>query len=281
MASEFTQPRAVPMMVDPTQGRRSAYSQQAPTSPLSPRSPVGYDNTPRPFGAPYTPDDAAANNNRPTTDRYSGRGRQDEYTYTSNINALQDSQPQRYSVLQQSQDPLRQSLGQQQTSSPPQSSYGNEGARVVSYQPTSPMQAGPRSPSLDYSQAPMSPLPPYVARPPPAMQPPQYYQEVHHETQAAGQMNYMEMDDRIGYNGGQGRGSTWTPNGGRGSRNDEEMLYQSAGQFNPEGNRGWKKWSGNSKDGEEKESEVWSFVKDIAECCPCFCLCCICFSALN
>ncbi|KAF9203796.1 hypothetical protein BGZ49_006040 [Haplosporangium sp. Z 27] len=99
---------------------------------------------------------------------------------------------------------------------------------VTGYLSTSPMQ-DPRSPSFDYSQPPMSPLPPYIARPPPAMQPPRYYQEIHQEIQGSNQMRPMAIDDRTD---GYGYESERTP--GRGNVNNEDMLFRSAGQINQE-----------------------------------------------
>ncbi|KAF9958305.1 hypothetical protein BGZ72_000617 [Mortierella alpina] len=64
------------------------------------------------------------------------------------------------------------------------------------------------------------------------MKPPHYYQEIHHETQAAGQMEYMDAtDERRGYGGGD---ALWMPGNSRSNRQTEEDIYQSAGQFNPE-----------------------------------------------
>ncbi|KAG0324290.1 hypothetical protein BGZ99_001984 [Dissophora globulifera] len=255
------------MMVDPTARSNSHYSQQAATaSPQSQSQSPGATGTSH-NGNSYSPlhyDDASSNSNR-NTGGYSGRGggsggvavQQNDYTHSNrqsgmndnnsnySNNYTQDSQPIRYSALH----PPSMAQRMSSATSPSQSSYGYEGSRVstigarstAGYQPTSPMQ-GPRSPSLDYSQAPLSPLPPYVARPPPVMQqPPTYYQEVRNETQAANQIHYMEMDDRIGHQGSNSR-----------SRNNEEDIYQSAGQFNPEGNRGmWSSKRNMGEDGEE------------------------------
>ncbi|KAF8978600.1 hypothetical protein BGZ46_006317 [Entomortierella lignicola] len=90
---------------------------------------------------------------------------------------------------------------------------------VTGYLSTSPMQ-DPRSPSFDYSQPPMSPLPPYIARPPPAMQPPRYYQEIHQEIQGSNQMRPMAIDDRTD---GYGYESERTP--GRGNIKRESVIW--------------------------------------------------------
>ncbi|KAG0296630.1 hypothetical protein BGZ98_000874 [Dissophora globulifera] len=270
------------MMVDPTARSNSYYSQQAaPASPQSQLQSSGATGTGH-NGNSYSPrhyDDASSNNNR-NTGGYSGRGgnsggvavQQNDYIHSNrqsgmidnngnnSNNYTQDSQPIRYSALH----PPSMAQRMSSATSPSQSSYGYEGSRVstigtrstAGYQPTSPMQ-GPRSPSLDYSQAPLSPLPPYVARPPPVMQqPPTYYQEVRNETQAANQIHYMEMDDRIGHQGSNSR-----------SRNNEEDIYQSAGQFNPEGNRGmWSSKRTMGEDGEEiKSRECFLVLKDLIE----------------
>ncbi|KAI7816601.1 hypothetical protein BC939DRAFT_468570 [Gamsiella multidivaricata] len=242
MSTESTQPRTVTVPVS-----------QAPLSPRSTRASTAVHDSPWSYGA-YNPDD---------TNRASGG-------YNNNRAPPDDH---RFPAQQEPQDPLRHSMAQQQQQSA-SPSYRHDDPRTGGYQPTSPMQA-PTSPSLDYSQAPMSPLPPYIARPPPAMAPPQYYQEIHQETQAPDQMGPMGTDDRIGHGYAAGDASVWGPGGtGRSSRQDEEMLYRSAGQFNPNKRSGY---------GEEdpKQGECCSFLRDIAEFCPCFCLCCVCFSALN
>ncbi|KAG0253024.1 hypothetical protein BG011_006603 [Mortierella polycephala] len=156
-------------------------------------------------------------------------------------------------------DPLRQSISsqQQQQQHQPSWNHGNpQDPRSSGYRPTSQMQMPPRSPSPDYSQPPGSPLPPYVARPSMAMQPPHYYREIHNETQAAGESPYVDLnDDQIGYAVGRGGGGGGGGGGGsRMHRNDEDLLYQTAGQFNPEAKRGKKKsrFYGDDDDNERK-----------------------------
>ncbi|KAG0203914.1 hypothetical protein BGX28_003966 [Mortierella sp. GBA30] len=176
--------------------------------------------------------------------------------------------PLRHSFIQQRpqsqaypQDPLQQSVIQQ----PQQSLHGNGDSRASGYQRTSQMQV-PRSPSLDYSEPPGSPLPPYVPRPPQPVKLPHYYQEIHHETQAPGQMEFMDpMDERRGYGGGSGGGDAlWTPGNSRSHlQNEEEDIFQSAGQFNPEASRGRRKKK--RDDDDDNRGECWTTLKDIAE----------------
>ncbi|CAO3572554.1 unnamed protein product [Mortierella alpina] len=183
-----------------------------------------------------------------------------------------------------SQDPLRSSIIQQQPQAQPypydprrqsvQSQHplqhtSQRDSRMSSYQATPQMQST-RPPSIGFSEPPGSPLPPYVARPAQAMKPPHYYQEIHHETQAAGQMEYMDAtDERRGYNSGD---ALWMPGNRSSNRQAEEDIYQSAGQFNPEASSRSRK---KSSDG-SRRAECWSTLRDIAEFCPCLCVCCIC-----
>ncbi|KAF9900366.1 hypothetical protein BX616_002611 [Lobosporangium transversale] len=179
-----------------------------------------------------------------------------------------------------------------------------------------PENVRPRALSLTYSEPPLSPLPAYVARLPP-IYPPHYYQEVLNETQAGGaqQRTPLDMDNSgrnshghsydyeyghghgheyghgYGNGSGYGRGSMWIPGGRGGGRNEEENIYQSAGQFNPEARqKGWwrrkkESWYGKGLDDDEKGSgrgETWMVLKEILECCPFCCLCCICgFTSAN
>ncbi|KAG9320141.1 hypothetical protein KVV02_000718 [Mortierella alpina] len=176
--------------------------------------------------------------------------------------------PLRSSIIQQQpqsqpypQDPLRQPVQPQH----PLQQTSQRDSRMSAYQPTPQMQST-RPPSIDFSEPPGSPLPPYVARPPQAMKPPHYYQEIHHETQAAGQMEYMDAtDERRGYGSGD---ALWMPGNSRSSRQAEEDIYQSAGQFNPEASSR----SRNKSSDSSRKAECWSTFRDIAEFCPCLCM---------
>ncbi|KAI8352573.1 hypothetical protein B0O80DRAFT_453431 [Mortierella sp. GBAus27b] len=124
-------------------------------------------------------------------------------------------------------------------------------------QPTSPMDAT-MSPSYNY---PAEASPAYVARQSSAMAPPHYLQEIRQETQMGSEGAYREVEP---WNSG---------NYGRSTREQEYELYKSAGLFNPDarGGGGGKPYVDNEKDNEK----CWPFLRDIADCCPCLCFCCI------
>jgi hypothetical protein len=88
----------------------------------------------------------------------------------------------------------------------------------------------------------------YITRPPPAMAPPHYLQEVRYEAQGGGEMGE--------YQGGYSRSK----------RNEEEELYKTAGQFNPERNN-----TKSSKVDNDRSKEGFFCL---TECCACFCFCC-------
>ncbi|KAF9108674.1 hypothetical protein BGX27_008258 [Mortierella sp. AM989] len=203
MSNDFTQPREAPMRIDPT---NSSYpSSRSPRSSQSPGATLPFDNQ------------SSRSHN------FYGVDQQGQYSASA--------PPLPYDPLHSSGQP-----------SPYRAEDPRANTNTSGYQPTSPMQ-GPRSPSLDNSQPPMSPLPPYIARPPTAMPPPHYYHEVLTEIQGTGQMRPMEMSNRAGGYGHNYDGSTWTPErGDRSNMTEEDMLFRSAGYINQERNHDKNMW---------------------------------------
>ncbi|KAF9438253.1 hypothetical protein BGZ76_008986 [Entomortierella beljakovae] len=141
------------------------------------------------------------------------------------------------------------------------------------YQPAAPMQSH-RTASLDYSQPPMSPLPPYIARPPPTVQPPQYYQEIHREIHDGNRPNNYDNFGAFSHEQNNG----WTPGRRERTTLDEDEMYQRAGRRNNQ-SQTINTWELGEDKKTKNRRECRSFLKDLSEFCPCFCLCC--FAAIN